>query len=142
MRREASWASTPLRRQIMQSNRSRDTAPEMAVRKVLHARGLRYRVDMRPLPELRRRADIVFPRQRVAVFIDGCFWHGCPAHKTPTFHTNTSFWLAKIERNAARDLDTTARLVEAGWFVLRYWAHETPEAVAAAIEKAVLGMAT
>jgi DNA mismatch endonuclease (patch repair protein) len=134
---EESWASTPIRRRIMQSNRSRDTSPETAVRRILHARGLRYRVDHQPLSELRRRADIVFPKRRVAVFIDGCFWHGCPTHGTMTFHTNASFWLAKIKRNAARDLETTARLEEAGWLVLRYWEHETPEVVAAAIERTV-----
>jgi DNA mismatch endonuclease, patch repair protein len=121
----------------MQSNRSRDTTPELAVRRILHARGLRYRVDVRPLPNLRRRADIVFPRQQLAVFIDGCFWHGCPVHGSRSFGTNPEFWEQKIEHNSARDLDTTAQLEAAGWRVLRFWEHLDPESVATQIEAEV-----
>lgn len=132
-----SWASSPVRRRIMQSNRQRDTSPEMAVRRVLHARGLRYRVDTRPMASVRRRADIVFPRQKLAVFIDGCFWHGCPVHGTRSFKTNSLFWQQKIERNLARDLDTTAQLESAGWRVLRFWEHLDPKVVANEIEAAV-----
>lgn len=121
----------------MQSNRQRDTSPEIAVRRILHAHGLRYRVDVRPEPGIRRRADIVFPRQKLAVFIDGCFWHGCPEHGTRSFKTNASFWEQKIARNAARDVDTSAQLVAAGWRVVRFWEHTTPVTAAAAIEAAV-----
>ena len=133
----ASWASTPIRRRIMQSNTSRDTAPEVAVRRLLFARGLRYRVDSRPLPSLRRRADIVFVGPKIAVFVDGCFWHGCPEHGTTRFRTNSEFWINKIETNVARDLDTTAQLEAAGWSVLRFWEHVPPAVVANEIESAV-----
>src|SRR5579875_2994608 len=75
---DESWASSPAVRGRMQLQRTRDTAPELAIRRLLHARGLRYRVDVSPLPGLRRRADIVFGPAKVAVFVDGCFWHGCP----------------------------------------------------------------
>ena len=113
----------------MQGNRSRDTKPELAVRRLLHAKGLRYRVDFRPLPGLRRTADVVFIRARVAIFIDGCFWHGCPSHyRAPG--SNTTYWSWKVSRNRERDIETTQRLVSEGWIVLRFWAHEDPAAVA------------
>lgn len=116
----------------MQGNRSRDTSPELAVRRLLHAAGLRYRVDHRPDPSLRRKADIVFPKQRVAIFIDGCYWHACPKHWTRA-RTNADYWSAKLKRNVARDADTTSRLQDAGWTVLRFWEHEDPDAVARAV---------
>ena len=96
----------------MQANRSRDTKPELAVRRLLHARGFRYRVAVAPVAGLRRRADIVFAKQRIAVFIDGCFWHGCTEHGRKSFQHNVDYWPAKIATNMARDLDTTARLSE------------------------------
>lgn len=120
----------------MLGNRRRDTAPELAVRRALHAAGLRYRVDFPLAFDRRRRADVVFTRQKVAVFIDGCFWHGCPDHST-TPKRNTDYWGPKLARNAARDLDTTARLTDEGWTVLRFWEHEDPAAVAASIVAAV-----
>lgn len=129
----ASWASSPARRRNMQANRSRDTAPELAVRRLLYAAGLRYRVATQPLPSLRRRADIVFTRQHVAVFIDGCFWHGCPEHGRRQFRHNVDYWPGKIERNRSRDVDTTELLRLAGWQVLRFWEHEQPGDVARAI---------
>lgn len=120
----------------MRANRGRDTGPEMAVRRALHARGLRYRVD-HPLPfDRRRRADIVFTRAKVAVFIDGCFWHGCPEHGT-TPRTNTAFWAAKIARNRERDEDTTGRLEALGWTVLRFWEHEDAGRSAAIVARTV-----
>ncbi|GAB3996378.1 very short patch repair endonuclease [Nocardioides marmoraquaticus] len=119
-----SWASSSAVRAVMRGNRRRDTRPEMRVRRALHARGLRYRVDIAPLAGLRRRADVVFRGPRVAVFIDGCFWHGCPEHgMTP--RTNTEFWRAKLDRNRERDVETTLVLAAAGWVVLRFWEHET-----------------
>ena len=121
----------------MQANKSRDTQPELAVRRLLHARGLRYRVGSMPLPGLRRRADIVFTKQRVAVFIDGCFWHGCQEHGRKSFQHNVDYGPAKIATNMERDLDTTARLSAEGWHVMRFWEHEDPADVAAAIERAV-----
>lgn len=119
----------------MQANRSRDTQPELAIRRLLHARGRRYRVDVRPDPTLRRRADIVFTRLRVAVFIDGCFWHGCPEHSRQSFGHNVDYWPGKIAGNVARDINTTARLEDAGWTVLRFWEHEPAAAVADAVER-------
>ena len=113
----------------MQGNRSRDTKPELAVRSAVHRRGLRFRVAARPLAELRRTADMVFRKDRVAVFVDGCYWHGCPDHHTQPA-TNSEYWKSKIGTNIARDADTNARLEAAGWTVLRFWEHEDPEAVA------------
>jgi DNA mismatch endonuclease (patch repair protein) len=111
----------------MQANRRRDTAPELAVRRELCRRGLRYRVDFPVLP--RRRADVAFVRARLAVFVDGCFWHGCPDHYTVA-KTNASFWSQKTEVNRARDQDTDLRLSEMGWTVVRAWEHESPVSVA------------
>lgn len=125
-----SWASSDAARRTMQGNRRRDTAPELAVRRLLHAAGCRYRVDAQPLPGLRRRADIVFARHKLAVFIDGCYWHGCSMHGT-TPRTNSDYWSAKLAANRARDIDTVERLAEQGWQVARYWEHEDPVAVAA-----------
>lgn len=106
----------------MQLTRRRDTPGEVALRTVLHALGLRYRVDAN-LPGTRRRADVAFVRARVAVFVDGCFWHGCPTHGTWP-KSNAAWWRAKIHANAARDRDTDTRLRQVGWTVLRFWAHE------------------
>ncbi|MFF8551842.1 very short patch repair endonuclease [Streptomyces sp. NPDC015501] len=131
-----SWASTPGTRASMQANRSRDTKPELALRRAVHARGLRYRVATRPLPALRRTADLVFPRQKVAVFLDGCFWHGCPEHHTKAAR-NSEYWKAKVRRNRERDVDTTERLTGEGWVVIRFWEHEDPLAAALIVERAV-----
>lgn len=120
----------------MQSNKGRDTKPELAVRRILHADGLRYRVNFRPLPELRRTADIVFTRARIAVFIDGCFWHGCPEHyQRPA--SNREYWDPKVARNRERDAETDALLKAAGWTVVRVWEHESPQRAAELIESAV-----
>lgn len=124
----SSWASTPGSRRSMQSNRRRDTSPELAVRSLLHRQGMRYRVDFAPMGD-RRRADIVFTRHRVAIFIDGCFWHKCPVHGTSP-KRNSAYWTPKLQRNAERDLETNARLAAHGWQVLRFWEHENPEDVA------------
>jgi DNA mismatch endonuclease (patch repair protein) len=113
----------------MKAAKQRDTAPEMALRMALHQRGLRYRVDVSPLKGIRRRADIVFRPVKVAVFVDGCFWHGCPIHGTWP-KANAEFWREKIERNRQRDADTDCRLINAGWVVIRVWEHEDPEETA------------
>ncbi len=97
----------------------------MELRRLLHAAGLRYRVDFPPIKGLRRRADIVFTRQKLAVFVDGCFWHSCPDHATqPT--SNADWWRDKLERNRDRDRETDRLLSEEGWRVLRIWEHEDP----------------
>ncbi|GHG04905.1 hypothetical protein GCM10018777_15660 [Streptomyces albogriseolus] len=127
-----SWASSAARRRNMQAIRSRDTTPEKLIRRLVHAQGLRYRVAARPLPDLRRTADMVFRPAKVAVFIDGCYWHGCPEHYVPP-KTNEGYWSDKVARNVARDRDTDQRLTEAGWTVLRFWEHEASEECAARI---------
>jgi DNA mismatch endonuclease (patch repair protein) len=109
----------------MQSNKGRDTVPEKALRSAVHALGLRYRVNTRPLRDLRRTADLVFSRAKVAVFLDGCFWHGCPMHHTKAV-TNASYWATKVARNIERDAETDRRLSEAGWLSVRVWEHEDP----------------
>ena len=127
-----SWAASPATRRSMQANRSRDTRPELAVRRAAHRLGLRYRVDLRPMPAVRRRADLVFTRIRVAVFVDGCFWHGCPDHyRAP--QRNAEYWTGKVTRNRSRDLETDGLLREAGWCVIRVWEHEDPQEAAARI---------
>lgn len=131
-----SWASSFAVRRSMQGNRSRDTSPELAVRSLLHARGWRYRVSRRPVPAVRRTADLVFGPAGVAVFIDGCFWHGCPEHFLPP-KTNTAYWTEKIGRNRRRDADTDRALRDHGWLPLRFWEHEDPVAVAELVEQAV-----
>lgn len=120
----------------MQGNRGRDTKAELAVRRIVHAQGPRYRVNARPEPGIRRTADLLFTRARVAVFIDGCFWHGCPAHFTMPA-TNTEIWGAKIDGNRQRDAHTTSTLEDRGWVVLRFWEHEKPLSVASRIVEAV-----
>lgn len=120
----------------MRRQRRRDTAPEVALRSALHRAGLRFRVDY-TLTGLRRRADLAFPTERVAVFVDGCFWHGCPEHGTAP-KANAAWWRDKIAANVARDRDTVTRLGEAGWLVVRVWEHEaisdSVPRVAAAVE--------
>ena len=125
-------ASSPDALARMRRQRRRDTAPELALRSLLHRRGRRFRVDF-PLPTLRRRADIVFPRERVAVFVDGCFWHGCPAHATQP-KQNREWWEAKIVQNRLRDTDTDRRLEALGWTSVRVWEHENPGAAADRID--------
>ncbi|HEU4975265.1 MAG TPA: very short patch repair endonuclease [Baekduia sp.] len=123
--REAPAASSPTVRALMQRNRRRDSRAEVQLRRALHAMGLRFRVDHpircgrgRPI-----RADVVFTRARVAVFVDGCFWHGCPQHgRTPK--SNTGYWEAKVALNRDRDRRQRAALTADGWKVLRIWEHE------------------
>jgi DNA mismatch endonuclease (patch repair protein) len=120
----------------MQSNRGRDTRPEVALRSAVHALGLRYRVNTRPLRGLRRTADLVFRKTMVAVFVDGCFWHGCPQHHTAA-RTNASFWADKVDVNRRRDRETDHLLVESGWVSLRVWEHEDPRQAAEYISRIV-----
>lgn len=122
----------------MRANRGKDTGPEIALRSALHALGLRFRKNFRlDLAEGRRvRPDIVFPKLRVAVFVDGCFWHGCREHRTlPT--SNASFWKEKIEGTRQRDRRQVAWLKEAGWTVMRVWEHDIPDPAAQRVAKTV-----
>ena len=120
----------------MQRQRRRDTSIEVALRSRLHGAGLRYRIHQRPLPGLRREADIVFRRAKVAVFVDGCFRHGCPLHSTKP-KRNNDFWLAKIEGNSARDRATDEALRDAGWLPVRVWEHESAEEAAVTVRQIV-----
>ena len=122
-RARSSFASSDAVRRRMQDQPRRDTSCELRLRSELHSRGFRYRVDARPLHDWRRRADLVFPSARVAVFVDGCFWHSCPEHGCLP-KRNTEWWEAKLERTSARDRDTDRRLTAAGWTVVRVWEHE------------------
>src|SRR5262245_37210103 len=118
-------ASSDVVRRRMQKTRRSDKRGELAVHAALGRLGLRYRVDTQ-LPGTRRRSDVAFMRAKIAIFIDGCFWHGCPQHGTWP-KTNARWWRAKITTNIARDRDTDARLQQCGWRVLRFWAHENVE---------------
>ncbi|MDR1428540.1 MAG: very short patch repair endonuclease [Bifidobacteriaceae bacterium] len=113
----------------MAANRSRDTRPELALRRALHRLGFRYRVAYAPLAGSRRTVDIAFTRAKVAVFLDGCFWHGCPEHYRPAIGRRKDFWADKIASNAERDRQTTRRLESQGWSVLRFWEHEPLDTV-------------
>lgn len=116
-------------RRRMETIRQRNTAPEMALRTELHRLGLRYRVNAMPIQGMRRRADVIFPKARVAVYVHGCFWHGCPLHATWP-KANAAFWREKIEENRRRDADTSRRLIEAHWQPVEVWEHEDPREAA------------
>jgi DNA mismatch endonuclease, patch repair protein len=111
----------------------RDTKLELEIRRRLHALGYRFRVDYRPEPSLRTRGDIVFTRKKVVVFIDGCYWHGCPLHATAP-KNNAEWWRDKLAANAERDSRATADLNRLGWIVIRAWEHEGPDEVVRAVE--------
>ncbi|MGH9076153.1 MAG: very short patch repair endonuclease [Acidimicrobiales bacterium] len=131
-----SWASTPAVRKTMQGNRSSDTVPEVRIRSALHRSGLRFFKHRRPTDGVSCRVDILFPSARLAVFVDGCFWHGCPEHGTrPRVHSE--WWLAKLERNRVRDERNNSELHLAGWRVVRIWEHEP---VAEAVHRVQSGL--
>ncbi|TLF78427.1 very short patch repair endonuclease [Nocardia cyriacigeorgica] len=120
----------------MSRQRRAGTEPELALRRELHRRGLRYFVDRAPIRGQRRRADVIFPRRRVAVYVDGCFWHSCPEHATYP-KNNAEWWAEKLAANVARDRATDAALIAAGWQVIRIWEHEDPVAAADRIHAAL-----
>ena len=132
-----SWASSPGVRRSMQSNRPRDTKLELRVRSALHRSGLRFRKNVRPIPDIRCVADVVFPRERVAVFIDGCFWHSCPLHRTAP-RSHGEWWRAKLEATMARDRANTHALEQAGWSVVRVWEHEPDDDIVTAVRERVV----
>lgn len=129
-------STDPLTSARMRAQRRRDTAPEVALRRELHRRGARFFVDRPPLRGLRRRADLVFPRKRVAVYVDGCFWHSCPQHATSP-KNNAQWWADKLAANVVRDRDTDVRLAAAGWRVVRIWEHENPTEAADRVQAAL-----
>lgn len=121
----------------MKANRSSNTKPELALRREMFRQGLRYRLGLLiPLRDRKVRPDVVFPRRKIAVFVDGCYWHGCPQHgrmpKDPT-----GYWHAKIQRNRNRDIAVDKQLDEAGWTVVRVWEHEPAGEAAARINDVV-----
>lgn len=118
--------------------RTSDTSPELELRRLLHARGLRYRVHSRPNLSIRCSPDLTFLGPKVAVFVDGCFWHGCPKHVTWP-KANAEWWRRKIERNRERDAAIATALGEAGWQVLRIWEHVDRHDAADLVEAAVRG---
>ncbi len=123
-------------RNVMRANKRSNTLPELRIRKLVHASGLRYRIDTKPERDLNRRADIVFRQAKVAVFIHGCFWHGCTRHfKSPK--TNKSFWETKIQRNIQRDKETKEILRKRGWRVIEIWEHQSSESGAKTIVRVV-----
>ncbi|MFI6485762.1 very short patch repair endonuclease [Nonomuraea sp. NPDC050663] len=129
-------SATDATRDRMSRQRSRNTNAEIWLRRELHKRGMRYRIHKKPISGLRREADVVFGPVRVAVFVDGCFWHGCPEHGTWP-RNNQEFWRSKIELNRSRDADTDARLEAVGWLAVRVWEHEDPSEAAAMIAELV-----
>lgn len=135
----APFASSEAIRRRMKQQARRDTTPEVLLRRRLHRLGLRYFVHRRPLPYLRREADILFPNLMIAVFVDGCFWHGCPAHGQRRHEVNGWYWPEKIERNRRRDADTDSRLIEAGWLPVRVWECEDADSAASRVADAVRG---
>jgi len=129
-------ASSPEVAMRMSRQRSKDTVVEIRLRQSLHSLGLRFRIHQRPLPDWRREADILFRPSKVVVMVDGCFWHGCPVHGTwPS--SNADWWREKIEANRRRDQDTSRRLADAGWLVIRVWEHDEPDAAARQIAEVV-----
>jgi DNA mismatch endonuclease (patch repair protein) len=110
--------------------RSRNTAPEELLRRALWALGLRYRLR----PDLPGTPDLAFPGVRLAVFVDGCFWHGCPSHYTAPVK-NGAFWQAKLDRNMARDRRVDEELAARGWRSLRLWEHDVTASPTAAAER-------
>lgn len=129
-------SSSPALSTRMSRAKRRDTAPELLLRRELHRRGRRFRVVVKVPGNNRRTIDIAFPRQKLAVFVDGCFWHGCPEHGTaPT--ANAQWWQQKLSANMARDRDTDRLLGEAGWSILRAWEHESPVEAADRVIKAL-----
>lgn len=122
----------------MRAQKRKDTAPELALRRELHRRGIRYYVDRAPISGIRRRADLVFPRRKLAVYVDGCFWHSCPQHATFP-KNNAQWWADKLAKNVSRDRDTDARLIRSGWTVLRIWEHENPVTAADRVQEILAG---
>lgn len=123
IRSRAPRASSAIVRRVMQRNTGHETAQERLLRTFLTKAGLKFRTNTRPEPHLKIKADIVFPKQRVCVFLDGCFWHGCPFHfKVPNSHS--PWWKEKIQDNKRRDARQTQALRRRKWKVIRYWEHQ------------------
>ncbi len=123
------------RSKVMSAIRSTNTSPELALRKALWARGLRYKIHYG-----KEKIDIAFPKHKVAILVDGCFWHGCPHHyRQPT--SNEGYWIPKLQKNKERDLAKEKRLMADGWVVVRLWEHEVTD-LTSAIQKIMLALQT
>ena len=119
----------------MRGNRKKDTRPEVLLRAAMHRAGLRYRTYVAiEGGGLRARADVVFPKRRLAVFVDGCFWHGCPEHATKP-RANVDYWEAKLRGNADRDRRVDQALTASGWSVIRIWEHDVDRDLEACVER-------
>ena len=118
------------------AQREKNSRPEIELRRSLHRRGLRYRLHVRPLDGLRRTVDVAFSRERVAVDVRGCFWHACPEHASAP-RANAAWWASKLARNVERDSETERALQKAGWLVVVVWEHESAEAAAERVARAV-----
>lgn len=129
------WPSSPHVRSVMQANRKAHSGPELKLRSAIHGLGLRFRAVSRPAG-LRVVVDILFPRSKVAVFVDGCYWHGCPSHGT-TPKTNPGYWIPKIERTRRRDQLNDEVLRQAGWEPIHVWEHESVDGAAQRIAATV-----
>ncbi len=121
------------RSEVMSRIRGKNTKPELLLRKALWRRGLRYRLKI----GLPGRPDLVFPGERIAIFVDGCFWHGCPEHSTKP-KQNAVFWETKLALNIARDRKVNALLAEQGWTVVRFWEHQVEKELDQCIEQLAL----
>jgi DNA mismatch endonuclease (patch repair protein) len=133
IRSRAPSASSPAVRRAMQAVLSKDTSPEIVFRKALHAAGLRFRKELRPVPSLKCKADVVFIKQKLCIFIDGCFWHRCSVHfKLPK--SNSDWWKEKIASVVERDTRQTKLLKDSGWTVVRFWEHEVRDDVSRCVE--------
>lgn len=130
------WSADEGVRAVMQANKSRDTTPELLLRRALWHSGLRFRVNYRPLRESRRTCDIAFPGRQVAVFVDGCYWHSCPEHCRPA-RTNSQFWTTKLAATVRRDREMDEMLRSAGWLCVRIWEHEPPAEGLALVKAAI-----
>lgn len=129
--------SSPASSAVMRANRRTDTGPEIRLRSALHRLGLRFRKDYPVKTRLRVvRVDVVFPKARVAVFVDGCYWHSCPEHGVSP-RANSSYWGPKLARNVERDREVDAALVDEGWRVIRVWEHEEASQVALRVSEAL-----
>jgi DNA mismatch endonuclease, patch repair protein len=132
-------ASSAAVRSVMRGNRKKDTRPEVALRKALYASGLRFRKHYLVSTRMGRiSTDIAFPRLRIAIFVDGCFWHGCAIHSRRP-RVNSSYWWPKLARNEQRDAEQVHALLDGGWEVLRFWEHTPTDLAAKSIAEAVQG---
>lgn len=128
---------SPATRNVMKANKGADTGPELLLRSFVHKAGLRYAINVRPEEDINTRADLVFRLAKVAVYVHGCFWHGCPKHYVLP-KSNKRYWAEKVRRNRERDQETKRLLSNRGWRVLVFWEHQSPEVCGARVIQTVL----